>query len=310
MRHGQRERASGAQPLKARGAIGVFDSGLGGLTVVRALRAAYPETELVYLGDTARVPYGTKHASTVLRYAEHCAWRLVDAGVSQLVVACNTASAWALGRLRDTLPVPVVGVLNASARAAAASASEGTTLVLATAGTVRSEAYRREMQALVPGAKVLTVAAPLLVSLAEEGWVEGDIPRRILRHYLADMQLQRVETIVLGCTHFPVFEPVIRELATELSGGRCPRIVSSADAVVAELARRRHLVDQPSPKGRLRVWLTDAPEHARPLIARFLGEALAEDAIEHIELSLDLRHPARQTAQPAAKLRPRRRATA
>jgi glutamate racemase len=164
---------------RAEAPLGVFDSGLGGLTVVRALRTALPSERIIYLGDTARVPYGTKAPATVVKYALSCARRLVAENVKALVIACNTVSAVAPERLRIELDVPVLGVVEPGARAAVAATRTGRIGVLATAGTIASAAYPRAVAQLSTRAEVVGQAAPLLVPLAEEGWVEGDVPRLV-----------------------------------------------------------------------------------------------------------------------------------
>jgi glutamate racemase len=191
--------------------LGVFDSGLGGLTVVRALRAAAPSERIVYLGDTARVPYGTRSPDTVVRYARSCARVLTARGVKALVVACNTVSAVALEMLRAELDLPVLGVIEPGARAALAAAEstpggEGDAHrigVLGTPGTIASGAYPRAVSRLSTRYEVVAQAAPLLVPLVEEGWVEGDVPRLAIRRYVEPLVRARVRVIVLGCTHYP-----------------------------------------------------------------------------------------------------------
>ncbi len=292
------------------GTVGVFDSGLGGLTVVRALREHLSDVDFIYLGDTARVPYGTKHSATVVRYAESCAARLVDAGVSHLVVACNTASAWALSALEAQLSIPVTGVLESSARAAAEAHDEGAIIVLATPGTVRSGAYARRIAQLRPETEVISVAAPLLVGLAEEGWVEGPIVEAVVERYLEPMRDRRAATLVLGCTHFPLFSQTIAKCAMRLQAGAPVRLVSSGAALCAEvvaacrpersvfaqgtavkpsssdpLPERRSLAPSASRRGVLDVWLTDDPEHVRHVVDSFLGPQGPVRHIAHVELA-------------------------
>src|SRR6184192_719407 len=177
--------------------IGVFDSGVGGLTVLRALTARLPEEHTIYLGDTARVPYGTRSREVVTRYALLCARHLAWQGIKMLVVACNTVSAHSLPALADALPIPVVGVIEPGAHAAAARSRGGTIAVLATPGTVASGAYQAALRRLAPLSGVVARACPLFVPLAEEGWVEGEVPRLAAERYLGD--LRRVaDTVLLG----------------------------------------------------------------------------------------------------------------
>ena len=196
-------------------AIGVFDSGVGGLTVVRQILERLPGESIVYLGDTARVPYGTKSPRTVIRYALNCARILMEQNVKLLVVACNTASSCALDALREKYDVPVVGVIEPGARAAAARSPQGHIGVIGTAATIASGAYPRAIAALLPAARVACQACPLLVPLAEEGWTEGDVPRAAACRYLGPLLEEGMDTIVLGCTHYPLLKPVIAEVAGE-----------------------------------------------------------------------------------------------
>ena len=195
--------------------LGVFDSGLGGLTVVRALRDALPGEHIVYLGDTARVPYGTKGAETVVKYALSCARHLVARNVKALVVACNTSrSAVAPERLRVELDIPILGVVEPGARAAVAATQAGRIGVLATAGTIASGAYPRAVAQVSTRAEVIGQAAPLLVPLAEEGWTEGEVPQLVVRRYLQPLAEAGVDVVVLGCTHYPLLRTVIEEEGT------------------------------------------------------------------------------------------------
>jgi glutamate racemase len=265
--------------------IGVFDSGLGGLTVARAIRRALPQEHLVYLGDTARVPYGTRSARTVVRYAIGCAERLLAHDMKLLVVACNTVSGVALEALRERLSIPVIGVIEPGARAGIAASRNARIGVLATAGTVASRAYERAIQAEDPGIRVFTQAAPLLVPLAEEGWISGEVPRLAARRYLQPLVDSGVDTIVLGCTHYPLLAGVIAEEAQELIH-RDVAVVDSADATAAEL--RALLGESESrpggPGGELRVLVTDRPDAFASVASRFLGETVANLDVEAIDL--------------------------
>ncbi|HEX4354953.1 MAG TPA: glutamate racemase, partial [Polyangiales bacterium] len=194
--------------------IGVFDSGLGGLTVVRAIQAQLPRENLIYLGDNARVPYGTRSAQTVLHYARACAARLRKHDIKFLVVACNTVSAVALDVLRAEMDVPVLGVIEPGALAGVAACRHGRLGVIATPGTVQSGAYPRAAAALDPRVELFMESAPLLVPLVEEGWLEGEVPELVVRRYLRPLVAQRIDALVLGCTHYPLLHDVIaRELA-------------------------------------------------------------------------------------------------
>jgi len=208
------------------GAIGVFDSGIGGLTVYKALRETLPATErLLYLGDTARVPYGTRGDATVVRYALEGARFLARRGVKALVVACNTMSAIALDALRREYPGPVVGVIEPGVEAACNATRGGTIGVIGTAATIKSGAYTRALAARRPGVRVAALACPLLVPLAEEGWVDNDVARAAVHTYLRGLATPALDTLVLGCTHYPLLKKVIAETV-----GTGVVLVDSADA--------------------------------------------------------------------------------
>jgi glutamate racemase len=266
--------------------IGVFDSGLGGLTVVRAMQARLPHENIVYLGDTARVPYGTRSAQTVQHYARACAARLCEHEIKFLVVACNTVSAVALDMLRAELSVPVLGVIEPGARAGVAASRGGRLGVIATAGTVQSGAYPRAVQQVDPKVRVWMEAAPLLVPLVEEGWLEGEVPELVVRRYLLPLAAQRIDALVLGCTHYPLLADVIaRELAAQ-SGGAVP-VVDSAQATASELSQllaERALANNTGGTGSLRMLVTDTPRRFSEVASRFLGRDLADLDLTAIDL--------------------------
>jgi glutamate racemase len=264
--------------------LGVFDSGLGGLTVVRALRARCPGEDIIYLGDTARVPYGTRSPETVMRYALGCARVLMSRGVKALVVACNTVSAVALPMLRIELDLPVLGVILPGARAAVAASGGETVGVLGTTGTIASGAYPSAVASLSTRTEVRGNAAPLFVALAEEGWIEGEVPRLVARRYLEPLIAAGARCIVLGCTHFPLLRGSIEAEATALNGGPVP-IVDSASAtaeeVAAFLSERSQLAVRPR-RGTLELLVTDLPKSFADVAARFLGEPV--ERVEQIDL--------------------------
>jgi glutamate racemase len=262
--------------------IGIFDSGLGGLTVARAVRAALSSEHLVYLGDTARVPYGTRSAETVVKYALGCAERLLEYDIKQLVVACNTASGVALDSLRRELDIPVLGVIEPGARAGVAATRSGRIGVLATAGTVASGAYERAIQAENPGVQVFAHAAPLFVPLAEEGWVRGAVPRLAARRYLEPLIEVDVDTIVLGCTHYPLLNETIHDVAAELLGHEVV-IVDSAEAT-ADALRAEALGPVGSDEGDLRILVTDMPDQFAASASRFLGKSIDPREVKAIDL--------------------------
>lgn len=252
--------------------LGVFDSGLGGLTVVREIVAALPAERVVYLGDTARVPYGTRSAATVIRYAQACARALVGRRIKALVVACNTVSAVALDQLRAELDLPVLGVIEPGARAAVAASTSLRIGVLGTAGTISSGAYPRAVLGVSTRAEVFAHAAPLLVPLCEEGWLQGEVPRLAVRRYLEPLAEAKVDVIVLGCTHYPLLRDVIEREARALLGA--VRIVDSAHATAAELASllgERQLRAPKGSTGEVELLVTDRPKAFAEMTARFLG---------------------------------------
>jgi glutamate racemase len=260
--------------------LGVFDSGLGGLTVAAALRRALPRERIVYLGDTARVPYGTRSAETVVRYARGCARLLLGRGVKALVIACNTVSAVAVEILRAELDLPVLGVVEPGARAAlgalAGKGGSGPVGVLGTAGTVASGAYPRAMSQLSTRVEVVAQAAPLLVPLVEEGWLTGDVPRLAVRRYVEPLVAANVSVIVLGCTHYPLLKHTIVEVAAELSGRAIP-VVDSAEATAAAVQawiddeKITPAVTPPAPGQELTLLVTDLPKSFASMAEQMLG---------------------------------------
>lgn len=254
--------------------LGVFDSGLGGLTVVRAIRAALPSENIVYLGDTARVPYGTKGPDTVVKYALGCAKALVARDVKAIVIACNTVSAVAPERLRIELDLPILSVIEPGARAAVAATTRHRIGVLATAGTIASGAYPRAVGTLSTRAETFGQAAPLLVPLAEEGWTEGDVPTLAAERYLAPLAEKGVDVVVLGCTHYPLLRPTIEEVARRLIGPHVA-VVDSAHATAEDTAtflRERGLARRRESPGTVKLLVTDMPRSFSEQAARFLGE--------------------------------------
>jgi glutamate racemase len=266
----------------------VFDSGLGGLTVVHALRRRLPGENILYLGDTARVPYGTRSPDTVLKYARGCATRLTARGIKALVIACNTASAVALDMLRAELDLPVLGVIEPGARAAVrlcdqlGTAGDERALrvgVLGTMSTILSGAYPRAVGAISSRVEVVGQPAPLLVPLAEEGWIEGDVPRLAVERYLEPLIALEVGVLVLGCTHYPLLKPLIEEVAERLAG-RPVAVVDSAEATaesVADLLEDRQ-IGRAAPSGRLDLMVTDLPASFSTVAGRFLREEAASVA--------------------------------
>jgi glutamate racemase len=283
---------SGAGASSGSAPLGVFDSGLGGLTVVRALRESLPGERIVYLGDTARVPYGTRSAETVIRYARSCARVLIERQIKALVVACNTVSAVAVELLRAEFDLPVLGVVEPGARTAvraveqAAPGSRPRRIgVLGTAGTVASGAYPRAVGQLSTRFEVIAEAAPLLVPLVEEGWLEGDVPRLVVRRYLEPLINAGASVIVLGCTHYPLLAPLIADEAKRLAGVPIPIVDSAAataDAVREWIAEARISANSADKSG-LELLVTDRPQTFAAVAGRFLGGEVP--AIELVDLA-------------------------
>jgi glutamate racemase len=260
--------------------LGVFDSGLGGLTVAAALRRALPGERIIYLGDTARVPYGTRSAETVVRYARGCARLLVERGVKALIIACNTVSAVAVDILRAELDLPVLGVIEPGARAAVDALSRtghsGPIGVLGTVGTVASGAYPRAVSQLSTRVEVVAQAAPLLVPLVEEGWLTGEVPRLAVRRYVEPLIAANVSVLVLGCTHYPLLKRTIAEVAAELAGRPIP-VVDSAEATAAAVQawideqKIRPASSAPSVDEELQLLVTDLPKSFANMAEQMLG---------------------------------------
>ena len=263
--------------------IGIFDSGVGGLTVYRALHERLPNEHFVYLGDTARVPYGTKSLSTVERYAIENSRFLEAHGIKLLVVACNTASALALPAIREAVSVPVVGVIEPGARAAVEVVADKKIAVIATEATVNSGAYSRAISKINPAIEVIERACPLFVPLAEEGWAETDVARAVAEQYLNDLSKKDVGALVLGCTHYPI----LRDLISEVIGKEIP-LIDSGDAAareVSELLQSNQLLSLESihatEERRERqlgddldhFYVTDAAERFAKVAERFMGTA-------------------------------------
>jgi glutamate racemase len=252
--------------------------------VVRALRERCPGEDIVYLGDTARVPYGTRSPETIVRYALGCSRVLVARGVKAIVVACNTVSAVALDMIRVELDLPVLGVILPGARAAVAAAGGRAVGVLGTHGTIASGAYPRAIASLSTRTEVVVQAAPLFVPLAEEGWTEGEVPRLVARRYLEPVIAAGARCIVLGCTHYPLLRGAIQAEAAALAG-EAVAVVDSAHATAVEvaafLAERGHAAARER-RGELSLLVTDLPKTFAAVAERFLGEALGP--VEQIDL--------------------------
>ena len=251
--------------------IGVFDSGLGGLTVAHAIMRQLPSESLIYFGDTARVPYGPKSPDTVRRYSREISAFLIEQGVKAIVVACNTATAHALPALRDELDVPVIGVVEPGARAAVRATRTGHIGVIGTAGTIRSQAYVRVIHAENPDVRVTALACPLFVPLVEEGWTNHPATHLVAEEYLAPFVKDAIDTLVLGCTHYPLLKPLIGEIV-----GRSVRLIDSAEETAADARRMLAANDLAAAdgEGEYRFIASDDPQQFLTLGRRFLGSAI------------------------------------
>lgn len=255
-------------------AIGIFDSGVGGLTVLKEVIRVLPQEDTIYLGDTARVPYGTKSPETVVRYARQITSFLVGRDIKLLVVACNTASAVSLDALKQQFSIPIVGVIEPGARRAAAATRSGTVGVIGTEGTIASSAYARAIKRLNPDIAVVTRACPLFVPLAESGWTDNDVARLTARTYLDGLREEGVDTLVLGCTHYPLLKGIIAEVM-----GDDVTLVDSAEETaltVAEILGDKQLLRPPAEQGNHHYFVTDVPAGFIRVGNRFLGGRLGD----------------------------------
>jgi glutamate racemase len=266
--------------------IGIFDSGVGGLTVLDAIRQQLPNEDLLYLGDTARVPYGSKSSQSVIRYARQAADFMVEQGVKALVIACNTASAVAIEDLQQRHPeLPVIGVIEPGAEAAVAGSENGEIAVVATESTVNGGAYLKAIRHRKSDAVVKSQACSLFVSLAEEGWTEGELVEAILSRYLTPLFSDpdhHPDTLVLGCTHYPVLKQAIANVV-----GPHVTLVDSAQTTsnwVQQQLQQANLLRQQDGSGRLHYLVTDGPERFARVAELFLGHPVPVSDIELVDL--------------------------
>ena len=272
-------------PIPRRTCIGVFDSGVGGLTVLKALLEVIPQADYTYFGDTARLPYGSKSVETVSKYAIEAARYLEEHGAQILVIACNTATALSLDQITKAVGVPVIGVVEPGAERAAAETRNHTAVVIGTQATVSSHAYLRALEAR--GVHAREKACPLFVPLVEEGWIEHSVTEQVARIYLEEAfgdGFHEADVLVLGCTHYPLLKPLLRRAAPEHV-----MIIDSAESTaqaVAKLLRRIPLAEVPEPERRrlprLKFFATDSVEKFRALGARFLGHPVED--VQHVDL--------------------------
>lgn len=252
--------------------IGIFDSGVGGLTVVKEIAKTLPNEKIVYLGDTARVPYGTKSEETIKHFSVENAEFLKKFHVKLIIVACNTASSIALPILRKRFNLPIIGVIKPGARKAVKATKNGRIGVIGTPATVKSRVYEKEIRRISKNKKVISMACPLFVPLAEEGWLDGKITLDIARKYLRPMTIKRIDTLILGCTHYPLLKRVISQAI-----GRGVKIVDSASSVAEETAgvlRKNNMLSSRSKKPEHSFFVTDAVEQFVKVGERFLGRSI------------------------------------
>jgi glutamate racemase len=260
--------------------IGVFDSGIGGLTVVRELRARLPDESIIYFGDTARVPYGAKSPATVARYSEEAAAFLLSRDVKLIVIACNTATAHAFDRLSTTLPVPVIGVIEPGARAAVSASRTGRIGVIGTAGTIRSGAYDLAVRRRLDSARVYAQPCPLFVPLVEEGLCDGEATRIIAREYLEPLREMDVDVLILGCTHYPLLRPLLQDVM-----GPDVTLVDSAEQTALDVAQALESLGARAPgnsPATCTFIASDSPLRFRDVGRMFVGEMIG--SVEHVDV--------------------------
>ncbi len=278
--------------LKPSSPIGVFDSGMGGLTVLSELVSALPGEDFVYLGDTARVPYGSRSPGTILRYSREVSEYLLRFDIKLLVIACNTVSAHAESILREELPCPVIGVIHPGARAVVAQSRTGRVGVMGTRSTIKSGAYEREIRRLNSDLSIFSKACPLLVPVIEEGWMDKKVTGQILQEYLSEMVREDVDSLVLGCTHYPLLKKAIKDQYPELK--LIDSSVETARAVKQQLEERELLreASESGPtsglktdngnRGSVRILLTDITDHIESLERLFFRHPF--QSLEEIQI--------------------------
>ncbi|MFT5207621.1 MAG: glutamate racemase [Candidatus Omnitrophota bacterium] len=250
--------------------IGVFDSGLGGLTVVKALLERLPDPSLTYFGDTARVPYGTKSQATIIQFSEENIRFLLTLDVDMIVIGCHTASSLALDRMRQLFDLPIFGVVDPGAKKAVESSKKSKIGVIGTKSTIESRAYEAAIHQNNPDIEVLGIACPLFVPLIEEGWLEGEVVQKIALEYLKPFKDSKIDTLILGCTHYPVLSPIIQGIL-----GPQVQLINPAEetalTVSEHLSATPHLNRGRKEHNEVQYYVSDAPSHFQKMSARFLG---------------------------------------
>lgn len=255
--------------MRAERPIGIFDSGLGGLTVFKAVRRALPKENIIYFGDTAHVPYGSKSAETVINYSLEIALFLSQKNIKLLVIACNSASAMTVGAVRKALKIPVLEVIIPGAKAALSRTKTGRIAVIGTEATIKSGAYRRALKKLGKASAIFEKACPMFVPLIEEGWWHKPVTKLVAREYLSPLKKHNIDTIILGCTHYPVIKKTIRQIL-----GAKVAMVDSAESVAAEVLRvlSANKILKSSGRGKAVIYASDAPQRFKRLAKNILNE--------------------------------------
>ena len=252
--------------------IGIFDSGIGGLTVVKSVLRLMPNENIVYFGDTARVPYGSKSNETVVEYSIQAANFLLRKNIKLLVVACNTASSVALKELRKFLTIPVIGMIEPGAKMALQESKKGIVGVIGTRATINNKAYAQELKKLNPKVKVFEQACPLFVPLAEEGWLDHKVTQLVAKEYLGELHKKKIDSLILGCTHYPILEEVIQKVV-----GKNVKLIDSgtpAAKLVEDYLNGRGLRNQSVHQGVSEFYVSDVPTKFREVAERFLGKKI------------------------------------
>ena len=251
--------------------IGIFDSGVGGLTVVKETIKRLPNENIIYLGDTARLPYGTKSKNTVIKYAESNTEFLLSKGVKLLVVACNTASSHSLNKLKKNYKIPIIGVIEPGANKAVQSTKNGKVGIIATPSTIRSGAYQKAIKKINPKIKTYSKACPLFVPLVEEGWQNGDIAQDIAKKYLGEFKKKKIDVLILGCTHYPLLKNTIKKVL-----GDKIRLIDSAEETARDIAKEMSANIGNKRVGKKEFYLTDNSENFLNIASKFLGRKISK----------------------------------
>ncbi|WP_022847499.1 MULTISPECIES: glutamate racemase [unclassified Desulfurobacterium] len=252
--------------------IGIFDSGVGGLTVLKAIRDRYPEEDFIYFGDTARVPYGTKSERTIIRYSLENAKLLRKFNVKLIVVACNTSSSYALDILKREMDIPVIGVVKPGAAAAVKATRTGNIGVIGTEATIKSGAYRREILSINPFLKIFEKPCPLFVPLIEEGWLDDEITYMVAERYLSELRNKDIDTLVLGCTHYPLLKNIIGKVCNNI------KLVDSAEETALETGKLLNKREGDE-KGEVRILVSDMSQRFRKIAEMIMGESFSIEEV-------------------------------